>query len=179
MEWTGERAIPWCAGMHPRIMHCHLMRYAWATRLVANKTVCDIGCGSGYGSFMLSWVAKSVIGIDVDQEAIDYAWDRFSAKNLAFRQMDATAEKMPFADVYVCFEVLEHLDDPHIVVQRYRPLVWSVPVDNANPFHKHVYQVPQIKALVPGARGYQTSEGNITGEIPDKPHFGYVLGFAE
>ena len=65
LEWTKERVIPWCEAIHPRIMHCHIMRYAWATRLAAGRSVCDLGCGVGYGTFMLSWVAKQAVGVDL------------------------------------------------------------------------------------------------------------------
>ena len=179
MKWTGERVVPWNAEIHPQVMHAHIIRYAWATRLVAGYLVCDLGCGAGYGAFLLSWIAREVLAVDVSEEAIAFAKQRFISANLTFGVMDIQYDALPDADVYVAFEVLEHLDDPQAVLERIgaKPIVWSIPVQNRNPWHKHAYSVAEIQALMPGVRGYQFPNGNITGTIPPNAPSGYVLGF--
>ena len=44
---------------------------------VVNGKVLDVGCGSGFGTHLFTRQAKSVKGIDLDEDAInfdDYAW---------------------------------------------------------------------------------------------------------
>lgn len=179
MKWTQERVIPWCTDprAHPRIMHHHIMRYAWATRFVAGKRVVDLGCGTGYGSFMLSWVADSVLGVDVSAEAVAWARETFFANSLRFVQGDIT-KRIPDGDLYVAFEVLEHLDAPLSVLPGINaPLVWSMPVENGGRFHPHTYSIQAIRRMVGGACAYQTHAGEISTHIPNDARSGYVLGY--
>jgi protein-L-isoaspartate O-methyltransferase len=46
----------------------HLIRYVMALDSVAGKDVLDVACGSGYGMFLMSYLAKSVSGYDYDKE---------------------------------------------------------------------------------------------------------------
>ncbi|MCH8478228.1 MAG: class I SAM-dependent methyltransferase [Wenzhouxiangella sp.] len=108
LEFTGERFTPECVR---EIAYEHWHRYAWASRLVAGRRVVDAACGEGYGSAMLSQRAASVIGVDIDPEAVAHGQRRYQADNLAFRCADCT--DLPLADdsadVVVSFETLEHL----------------------------------------------------------------------
>ena len=178
MIWTTERAIPW-SNTPPRVMRHHVMRYAWAMRYTAGRRVVDLGCGTGYGSYMLSWVARHVTGVEIDAKASVFAGQHFQAGNLAWRRMDLmNPGALPKADVYVAFEVLEHLDDPRVVIAALdAPLVWSVPVRSVEKYHQHVYSIAQIRALVPGACAYQTYDGLIRLGVPSQADNGYVLGF--
>ena len=63
MKFTGERFIP--GECNEEMTSEHINRYRFATALVGNQRVLDIACGSGYGSFILSEKASSVIGIDI------------------------------------------------------------------------------------------------------------------
>ena len=74
------------------------------------KHVLDVGCGAGYGTFLLSWVAREVDAIDRDPEAI--AGARASYQGPRYAVADGTDDALPAADVATCFEVLEHVDDP-------------------------------------------------------------------
>ena len=52
----------------------HLDRYHFAASHVVGKKVADIACGTGYGTeILLHAGADSVIGIDIDAEAVAYA----------------------------------------------------------------------------------------------------------
>ncbi len=64
LEWTGERFLPRVEGA--QINYEHLHRYAFAAELVKDKKVLDLACGEGYGPYMLSREAESVIGVDKD-----------------------------------------------------------------------------------------------------------------
>jgi protein-L-isoaspartate O-methyltransferase len=51
----------------------HFHRYYVARQMARGVDVLDIACGEGYGSALLAQVARSVVGIDLDEEAIAHA----------------------------------------------------------------------------------------------------------
>ena len=150
MKFTGERIIPWCADVPPGLVVDHVLRYQWVMAYAAKRTVVDLGCGTGYGAYMLSWVAKQVIGLDIDKEAIDFARKHFPG--VEYRWVDLeTIPFLPRAEMYVAFEVLEHLEHPQCLVDGiHGGFAWSLPVDSPSEFHEHVFTQEQAEAFVPG-----------------------------
>lgn len=160
MNWTGERAIPWVPEVG-RVMDQHVMRYAWALQFCRGKHVVDLGCGAGYGTYMLSWVANDVLGIDVDRETIDYAWRRFYSDNLCYQVQNLERGPLPARDVCVAFEVLEHLVDPRGLMDRLQGRVlWSLPIYSDSRFHRHAYN-PVKAEQFGGDIWYQSAAGAI------------------
>ncbi|HMJ04448.1 MAG TPA: methyltransferase domain-containing protein [Conexibacter sp.] len=103
-----ERAFP---GMpRPDIISEHTSRYAYALGLVGGAHVLDLGCGTGYGSEMLSWSAASVRGFDLWRPEPDEqpSWPGVAALSYGH---DLCEDPLPSADVAVMFEVIEHLPD--------------------------------------------------------------------
>jgi tetratricopeptide (TPR) repeat protein len=103
-----ERAFP---GMpRPDIISEHTSRYAYALGLVGGKHVLDLGCGTGYGSEMLSWSASSVRGFDLWEPGGDEhpSWPGVRELNYGH---DLCKHPLPPADLAVMFEVIEHLPD--------------------------------------------------------------------
>lgn len=179
MDFTGERVVPWAPGLQKWawVAQHHAMRYAWAIGAVANKTVVDLGCGTGYGSFMLSWVARQVTGIDSSAEAVDFAQQHFQAPNLHYSTDDLATMILPPADIFVAFEVVEHLTDPQeLFAKIVGPLLWSFPVNDPGQFHKHVASAQEIVATYP-AHSYwsQLGDGTITPYHPELSSK-YILG---
>jgi len=165
MKHTGERCIPWEAPPTKRPSFArHIRRYGWATQFAVNKSVVDLGCGCGYGTHMLSMVANGAIGYDNDLEAIGFAiayFERFERKGCLFDVADIEREPVPSdADLYIAFEILEHLNDPAALVKRlHGKLVWSLPLDRTSKFHKHDYNLEQATALMAGSEfWYQAGE---------------------
>lgn len=110
LESTGERFVPW--EKDPVINYEHLHRYRFAKELVKDKKVLDLACGEGYGSFMLSEDAGSVLGVDIDDAAIRHATSKYIRGNLQFikgSMMEVPVEGEGLFDVIVCFEALEHI----------------------------------------------------------------------
>ncbi len=110
LEWTGERIIPE-AGRY--MFRRHLMAYQFALQFCRGKTVLDAGCGEGYGSCLLAEAGSAVTGIDISEEAVRHAGEKYVRENLLYRVMDANAMVFPdnSFDVVVSFQVIEHLHD--------------------------------------------------------------------
>lgn len=178
MGYTGERAIPWNKATGPEVMHPHIMRYAWATRFVWGENVHDLGCGAGYGSYILSMVAESVTGYDVDSQTIAWADMHFYAPNLEYAVHNLLDGPPPgVVSQYVAFEVLEHLADPVALLDKlHAPLVWSIPVRVPNRWHKRVYDVQEIIDMMGGSIWYQSKAGDISRPEHAYDEPAYVLG---
>jgi len=164
-EFTGERVIP--GQVDPDLFNEHFARYAFAARLARGKRVLDIACGTGYGSGELAGVARSVTGVDVSGEAVEYAREHYGAGNLRFEV--AGAEALPFPDqsfdLIVAFEVIEHLDDARALLAEARRVmtpagqfIVSTPnrlyyeetrrLSGPNPFHTHEFEYAEFREVL-------------------------------
>jgi 2-polyprenyl-3-methyl-5-hydroxy-6-metoxy-1,4-benzoquinol methylase len=183
MEFTGERVVPYAETMRarPDLVRQHVARYNWALGLVAGKRAVDLGCGAGYGAFMLSWLAESVVGLDVDEETVEFAKEHFPGVDFRVADLDAVDE-VPEADVYVAFDVLEHLEEPEALLAKLDgALLWSVPINHPSEYHRHRWSREQIEAMFPqGTKfAYQLHSGAIVrrGQLPKRPgDVKHVLG---
>lgn len=89
----------------------HISRYLLARGWVMpGETVLDAACCTGYGSQILSQVAKKVIGLEVDPGCIESA-NSLNLENGEFRVADLDTCEFPDADVVVTIETMEHLND--------------------------------------------------------------------
>ena len=155
MKFTGERYIPEVNG---EIQFEHLNRYFSCLDIVSGKEVLDIACGEGYGSRILAKVAMSVIGVDIDPEAITHARVKYQfQENLTF--LEGTCSAIPLADksvdIVTSFETIEHhdqhdemmqeisrvlRDDGLMIISSPNRLVYSDQSNYSNPFHvKELY----------------------------------------
>jgi SAM-dependent methyltransferase len=146
-----ERFDP--AAMHGTLLEAeHLARYWWASRFVSDKRVLDAGCGTAYGTEILAGAgASEVVGVDIDPDVVEAARER-AGVNVSFEVADA--RELPFAngafDVVVCFEVIEHVEDPESILDELRRVLRpeglaAVSSPNrdvyppGNPHHKHEF----------------------------------------
>lgn len=90
----------------------HIASYNFAKPFCTNKSVLELGCGSGYGSARIASVAQHIEAVDVAEDAIEYANSKYAANNLRFSKIDPT-QKIPFTDeqfdVVLSFQVIEHV----------------------------------------------------------------------
>jgi ubiquinone/menaquinone biosynthesis C-methylase UbiE len=90
----------------------------------APRSILDVGCGEGVLTHKWAQALEGrVVGIDLEDPAIQAEWERRPAPNLEYRVMKA--ENLPFADgefeLATAIEVLEHVPDPeHTVAEMAR-----------------------------------------------------------
>ena len=59
IEFTGERVV---LGKSPAFLEvAHIARYQFTATFVKDKVVVDLGCGSGYGSKILTEAGKTIL----------------------------------------------------------------------------------------------------------------------
>jgi glycosyltransferase involved in cell wall biosynthesis/SAM-dependent methyltransferase len=162
LPFTGERYVP---GINGNIFLEHMHRYVIAKRIVEGKDVLDIASGEGFGSSLLADKAKSVIGVDISEEAVAHAQAKYGAPHLNFRAGSATAIPLEdhSVDVVVSFETIEHITGHEEMLSEIkrvlRPggvLIMSTP-DKAtysdtpnykNPFHVRELYHDEFRALL-------------------------------
>jgi 2-polyprenyl-3-methyl-5-hydroxy-6-metoxy-1,4-benzoquinol methylase len=127
----------------------HITRYRWAREVLQDlpsaTSVLDLGCGSGYGTFLLaqSQPRSNFLGIDYDPQAVAAAQKSYSLPNLAFRTGDPTDWRATIGgvvfEVVTCFDVLEHVQHRELMlenlVHHLRPDGWvllSTPCGHAS-----------------------------------------------
>lgn len=98
----------------------HCARYMFVRPYCVNKTVLDVGCGSGYATHLYSEVAKQVVGIDYSLSAIKFAREHFNQPIFHI----ASADNLPLAesqfDVVSSLETIEHVYDNHAFLSDFK-----------------------------------------------------------
>jgi SAM-dependent methyltransferase len=141
----GERQV---APTVDGIRRDHVARYKWAAAHLQGLRaeggellphVLDVACGIGYGSRILADAGFRVTGKDRDAEAIEYGRQHYAHERVTFFCEDVrSVYAMERADAAVCFETVEHLEDPLPFLRMLRAaaprLLVSVPNESAMPF---------------------------------------------
>lgn len=87
-------------------------------KLVHNKTVLDVGCGSGRVANYLAPYCRKIVGLDISKTLVSIAKRENKNKNAAFIVGDA--EKLPFKagafDIVICYGLLHHMEKPEKVI---------------------------------------------------------------
>ncbi len=143
-------------------LELHLERYRFAARYAQGERLLDIACGVGYGTRLLrdeSQEASSALGVDLCDESVAYARERYGCDGVEFRAEDAIQFEDPEGfDTIVSLETVEHLPHPaklidHLV-SMLRPngvLVASVPTTpsaDVNPHHLKDFTEKSFRRLV-------------------------------
>jgi len=162
---TGERTLPDVPEENYWFQR-HLVVYGWIAAQVRGLRVVDMACGEGYGSSVLAGAgAVEVVGVDANPQAFEHARLRYVAPNLRFvRTMVETFDEP--CDALVFLQTIEHVRDPHGVLERFRELVAGSPEavvfvstpnvltlappgaeHSGNPWHVHEYRPEEFAAL--------------------------------
>lgn len=135
----GERQVaPTLAG----IRRDHVARYQWAASVLPAKSrVIDFACGVGYGTRILAEAGHRARGYDKSNDALVYADRHYAAAGTIFVTGDGAApEGLPEVDAAVCFETIEHIEDPRPLLRslhRAAPLLLaSVPNEAVMPWRR-------------------------------------------
>jgi 2-polyprenyl-3-methyl-5-hydroxy-6-metoxy-1,4-benzoquinol methylase len=122
MDFTGERFVP---GSASELLEAeHVQRYAFASNYAKGKSVLDIACGAGYGSYLLrAGGAIRVTGVDISAEAIQFAKDHYGSNGITFVVHDAEQFKNGSYDMIASFETLEHLDKRQLFLDNTRSML--------------------------------------------------------
>jgi SAM-dependent methyltransferase len=169
LPFDGERVVPENYKNNRLLFYYHWARYAYARSfLTRGDAVVDIACGSGYGTYELAAIAGQVTGVDVSEEAINYARVRFASGNIKYVLGDASkidsivSERV---DAVVSFETIEHLDGSAqqlfvrgvasrlaekgiFIVSTPNTLIYSQGQPTTNRFHAHELTPDEFKALL-------------------------------
>lgn len=140
----------------------HVHRYGWAASKILKSwpgatnpiTVIDLGCGTGYGSYLMADQGLVVTAVDEDADIIKYGEQHYKHTNLTRKKADLKEGipksylTSPTPNAATAFEFLEHVENaPEILVQLHeagvKMLVGSVPNQLTVPFNKklHKYHV--------------------------------------
>jgi ubiquinone/menaquinone biosynthesis C-methylase UbiE len=161
LKFTGERMIPE-ENKGSVIWAEHLVRYIFSSQFVRGKTVLDIACGSGFGSYHLTTKgAEKVIGVDISEEAIQYAKKKFRGENIQYLVGDCESIPLPkeTVDVIVSFETIEHINNYEKFLKEIKRVatpdslvILSTPNRSVhpkgNPFHTKEFNYSEIRGLL-------------------------------
>ncbi len=166
---TKERVIPNLMKSNNGLLIEHIKRYEFASKFVKGR-VLDIACGAGYGSQILLDGDKAgsinhIVGVDIDNETIEYAKNNYSNKKFIYLVNDATSPSLTAElgnfDTIVSFETLEHvknditfIDNLEKLLNPSGNLIISTPFGRgrgmpcSNPYHMHQYKEEEFVHLL-------------------------------
>jgi len=144
----------------------HYHRYLFAAALASGRRVLDLATGEGYGAAILATQADEVVGVDIDDSAIEHARATYRLANVTFSQGDIRhlhdLADSSF-DLVTCFEALEHIvehdrliaevkrvltPDGVLIVSTPDRVVYSDELGRVNPFHAREVTQDELVALL-------------------------------
>ena len=155
---TGERPQE---GVTPdSLLALHAAGYRTVIERLGAGTVLDVGCGQGFESARFLSPDRRVVGADYSAEAVQLARAAYGGDGLVVGQMNALA--LAFAEGsfdWACSShLIEHFDEPEGHVAELARvladdgtaffLTPNAPADFENPFHIHLFEPPELRALL-------------------------------
>lgn len=83
-------------------------------KIAKPNTILEVGCGEGHVTDILLKNSEAIIqALDISQTIVDIAKDSVKSPRVDFQQLNIyNLKEKESADLVVCCEVLEHIDDP-------------------------------------------------------------------
>ncbi|OQY04740.1 MAG: hypothetical protein B6I20_02545 [Bacteroidetes bacterium 4572_117] len=143
-----------------------LQRYKFAKEFTTGKNVLEVACGSGIGLSYLAENAKSVIGIDIDDNNLKVAKNNVKktkyADQISIKKMDAQELKFKNNqfDIVLLFEAIYYLKTPekfiteaHRILKKGGTLIISSVNKNWESFHPspltyNYFSIPEYQILI-------------------------------
>lgn len=98
-------------------LHGIFFCYEKAMLLAENKRVLDYGCGYGWGTWLLSSMARKVVGYDPDEGRIAFARKTFLTETISFIKDEHWLEGLAY-DMICLFMVLPYAEEKRAVLDR-------------------------------------------------------------
>lgn len=104
------------------------LAYVNARASLRGKRVLDVGCGGGLLSEAMAKTGANVTGIDLGTATVEVAELHALESGVQVQYLHQSAEQHALAnagtyDIVTCMEMLEHVPEPHSVLQALRTLV--------------------------------------------------------
>ncbi|WP_338835698.1 glycosyltransferase [Neomoorella thermoacetica] len=166
IDWTGERYVPWVDLGTPEIHYEHLHRYYFASQFVEGRKVLDLASGEGYGCAIMAERAAEVIGVELDENAVNHAASQYPLPNIRFIAGSITEvpiQEEKIFDVITCFEAIEHIEeheklltevkrllkeDGLFIISSPNRLLYSDKTGYKNPYHVRELYFEEFRGLL-------------------------------
>jgi SAM-dependent methyltransferase len=155
---TGERPLQ---GVTPdSLLALHAAGYRTVLERLGSGRLLDVGCGQGFESARFLSGGRPVFGVDYSADAVQAARRRWGGSGLNVARMNALALGCAGgAFEWACSShLIEHFDDPEGHVRELSRvladtgtaffLTPNAPADFENPFHIHLFEPPELQALL-------------------------------
>jgi len=155
---TGERPME---GVTPdSLLALHAAGYRTVIERLGPGAVLDVGCGQGFESVRLLADDRTVTGVDYSADAVAFARDHWSDTGLRVAQMNALALGLAEGSFrWACSShLIEHFDEPEGHVRELARvladdgtaffLTPNAPADFENPFHIHLFEPDELRAML-------------------------------
>ncbi|HSX37769.1 MAG TPA: class I SAM-dependent methyltransferase [Chlamydiales bacterium] len=152
----GKTTSFWYLQAPRKLLDC-LSYYKFAAKVIGkSKRVLDVGCGEGFGTFLLGKECGWARGIDCDSDAIAIAKRNFRESIVEFAQEDMLkTQSRETYDAIVIFSVIEHI--PPDLMQAF----WNALLLRLNPKGLLILGTPSANFLTSDAQPSQKPPVNM------------------
>jgi 2-polyprenyl-3-methyl-5-hydroxy-6-metoxy-1,4-benzoquinol methylase len=142
------------------LLALHAAGYRTVIERLGSGAVLDVGCGQGFESVRLLADDRTVTGVDYSADAVAFARDHWSDTGLRVAQMNALALGLAEGSFrWACSShLIEHFDEPEGHVRELARvladdgtaffLTPNAPADFENPFHIHLFEPDELRAML-------------------------------